>query len=470
MAYALLVLAGLIAGACVGWFAASSHSTKKSFTRLQEAERRASTAEGKCSAMDGMVAELRKQSGIAAEDFKTLRGQLAIEQTARAKAETQMAETIQRLADEKMLLAEAKTKLIDAFKAVAGDTLSNSTTEFIKLAKETFEKVLIDAKGDIGTRQEAISGLVKPLSESLSKFDEHLRAIEKARQEGYTGLTEQVKALSGAQLQLQKETGNLVSALRRPEVRGRWGELTLRRVMELAGMSEHCDFREQVSAETEEGKVRPDLVVYLPAERQIVVDSKVSISDYLDADSADCEEKRKNALARYAKHVRDHMNGLADKRYWTQFTKAPEFVIMFIPGECYFGPALDAERTLIEDALEKRVLLATPITLIALMRAVAYGWRQEEIGKNAQEISDLGRQLYERMSILAQFMADIGKGLDKANTAYNKAVGSLENRVLPSARRFKALGAASGEEIPLLQNIQWSPRTVTAPEVSKGEE
>ena len=459
MTYVLWVLIGLIIGGGVCWLIASSHVTKKWVSKLEETERRASTAEGS-------AVELRREIASASDDFNTLRENLTAEQAAKVKAETQLAETIQRLNEEKILLEEAKTKLIDAFKAIAGDTLNNSTTEFLKLAKETFDKVLTEAKGDLGTRQEAISGLVKPLSESIAKFDEHVRAIEKARQEGYTGLTEQVKALSAAQQQLQKETGNLVTALRKPQVRGRWGEMTLRRVVELAGMSEHCDFREQVSVDTEEGRVRPDLIIYLPDDRQIVVDSKVPLDAYLDASTADSQEKRNDAMNRHGKQVREHMKGLADKSYWVQFPKAPEFVVMFIPGESFFGAAVDTDNSLIEDALEKRVVLATPTTFIALMRAVAYGWRQEQLAKNTQEISNLGRQLYERMRILAQYIADVGKELDKANVAYNKAANSLESRVFPAARRFKDLGSASGEDIPVLENIQNTPRTVTVPEVT----
>ena len=465
MIYALLVLLGIVAGGSVAWLLASARVTKKSVAKLEESDRRASSAEGKSSALEGMVEELRKQGDKAAEDFTTLRANMATEQSARVKAETQLTETVQRLNEEKQLLEEAKSKLIDTFKAIAGDTLDNSTTAFLRLAKETFDKVLAEAKGDLGIRQEAINGLVKPLSDSLKQFDEHVRAIEKTRQEGYTGLTEQVKALSATQQQLQKETGNLVTALRKPEVRGRWGEMTLRRVVELAGMSDHCDFCEQVSTDAEEGKVRPDLIVYLPADRQIVVDSKCPLDAYLDANSADSEEKRKEAMDRHAKHIRVHMNGLADKQYWAQFSKAPEFVVMFIPGDSFFGAAVDADHTLIEDALERRVLLATPTTLIALIRTVAYGWRQEQIARNAQEISELGKLLYDRMRILAQYIADVGKGLDKANTAYNSAASSLESRVLPSARRFKDLGAAWGEEIPLLQQVQITPRSLTAPEL-----
>ncbi|RLC25191.1 MAG: DNA recombination protein RmuC, partial [Deltaproteobacteria bacterium] len=230
---------------------------------------------------------------------------------------------------------------------------------------------------------------------------------------------------------------------------------------------EHCDFAEQVTADTGEGRQRPDLIVRLPVEREIVVDAKVSLEAYLDAIAAESDDERKRAMARHAAQVRSHMNALADKRYWAQFTKAPEFVVMFIPGESFFGAAVDADHSLIEDGLERRVVLATPTTLIALLRAVAYGWRQEQVARNAREISDLGRQLYERMRILAEHIGNIGKGLGKANEAYNKAVGSMEARVLPAARRFKDLGAAPGADVPLVQQIETTPRALTASELTE---
>ena len=467
MIYALCVLAGLVIGSLAAWLLASARIAKSLTTKIEESERRANTAEGRALGLEGTTAELRAQNQRASEDLTNLRSEMAIEKSAKVKAETQLTETIQRLAEEKTLLEDAKAKLTDTFKALAGDTLNNNTTAFLKLAKETLDKVLTDARGDLGKRQEAIQGMVKPLSESITKFEEHVRTIEKNRQEAYSGLTEQLKGLSISQQQLQKETANLVTALRKPQVRGRWGEMTLRRVVELAGMSEHCDFAEQVTVNTDEGKQRPDLIVRLPVEREIVVDAKVPLEAYLDAIAADSEETRKRSMARHAAQVRSHMNALANKQYWAQFTQAPEFVVMFIPGESFFGAAVDADHSLIEDGLEQRVVLATPTTLIALLRAVAYGWRQEQVAKNTQEISDLGKQLYERMRILAEHIGDVGKGLEKANTAYNSAVGSMEARVLPAARRFKDLGAAPGAEVPRIQPIETTPRTLTVPEFTR---
>jgi DNA recombination protein RmuC len=444
MMYAISVITGLLVGGCLAWVITS---------------RRIATVENNASAIRGKLEELQKQAAQSVIDLDELRIELKSEQAAKVKAETQLTETVVRLEDEKTILEDAKTKLLDAFKAIASDTLNSNTASFMTLAKETFDKVLIDAKGDLGVRHEAIQGLVKPLSESLKQFDEHVRTIEKSRQEAYAGLSEQLKGVSETQQLLKTETNNLVTALRRPEVRGRWGELTLKRVVELAGMSPHCDFCEQVSVDTEEGRQRPDMIVNLPDDRQIVVDSKAPLDAYIDVTQANSEETRKTSMSRHAKQVRDHMEKLASKSYWNQFIKAPEFVVMFVAGESFFGAAVEVDSTLMEDALQKRVVIATPATLIALLRAIAYGWRQEQITENAQEISELGKQLFERMTIFVDHVVNIGKGIEKATESYNKAVGSLESRVLISARRFNELGVAPGKEIPVIDTIQVMPRS-----------
>jgi DNA recombination protein RmuC len=458
MWYWTLSVGGVGLWSIVVWLAAGNRVSTKMRGDLDETRHRADQAEGRVTTLTQNLQEAQAQ-------IETLGSTLSEEGQAKVKAETQLTETQTRLAEERKLLAEAKTQLSDTFKALAGDTLNSNSQAFLKLAQETFSKIMADAKGDLGKRQEAINGLVKPLSESLEQFEQHVRGLEKSRQQAYTGLETHLRSLTATQQQLQKETGNLVTALRTPAVRGKWGEVTLKRVVELAGMSEHCDFTEQVTVQTEDRRVRPDMIVHLPAQREIVVDSKVSLEAYLNALSAESEEQRKTCLKQHASQVRAHMKDLSSKTYWRQFEQAPEFVVMFIPAESFFAAAVDQDHELLEDGMRSGVILATPTTLIALLRAVAYGWRQEQIAKNAQEISVLGRELYERMRTLAGYVSGIGKGLNKAVDSYNSAVGSMELRVLPAARRFKDLKAVSGDDIEVLTSVDKIPKSVTADEL-----
>jgi DNA recombination protein RmuC len=401
-----------------------------------------------------LAEELRR--GVIADraEMDELRGKLADAVRARAVAETQAAETVKRLEEQKLLLAQARHELAESFQALSGEALKQNNEAFLSLAKTTFYALQAEAKGDLAQRQQAIDDLVKPLADSLHRYDEQLRQLEQSRQVAYGGLDQHLKVLVETQQRLQQETGNLVNALRVPAVRGRWGEITLKRVAELAGMVAHCDFLEQESVMSEDGRLRPDMVVQLPGGRQIIVDAKTVLSGYLDAHEAPDEERRLDGLRRHAGQVRMRMNELSLKAYWNQFEQAPEFVVLFLPGEQFLGAALEQDPRLIEEGFSQGVVLATPTTLMALLRAVAYGWRQERLAAHADEAGRLGKDLYERMAILAEHLNDVGQTLGKSVLAYNKAVGSLETRILPAARRFKELGVSSEKEIAPLEPIE----------------
>lgn len=403
--------------------------------------------------------------------------ELSAARDGRAAAERELAGLQATLAHEReaaakqlALVEEAQVKLADSFKALAGEALQSNNQAFVALAKSELAQHQVQAREDLDKRKQAMEALVKPIGDSLTKVDTKIEQLEQARREAQGALFNQLKTVSSGQEQLRRETANLVTALRAPHTRGRWGEVQLRRVCEMAGMLQHCDFTEQQTFSSDDGRLRPDVVIQLPGDKQVIVDAKVPLAAYLDAVEAQDEGTRKAHLQSHVRQMREHVKKLAAKSYWSEFGASAEFVVMFV-DEAIYRVALDEDPALLEDAFSQHVLIATPTSLLGLLHAVNYGWRQEKMAKSAEEVQKLGHELHGRLGRFADTLAKIGRSLGTSVNAYNEAVGSFDSRVLVSARKLSEHGAASeSKELATPAQIEVHPRTVQSRQLEEGDE
>jgi len=383
---------------------------------------------------------------------------------ASARSLRRIAELSATLDLERRKAVEQMQGLERTFNALSHEALQRNNQAFLQLAQETLKRFQVQAAADLEQKEKAVENLVTPIREALLKTEQQIQLMENTRKEAYGALTRHLETMAQTQDQLRTETQNLVKSLRRPEVRGKWGELTLKRLTELAGMVEHCDFTQQESVSTDDGVLRPDMVVRMPDGREIVVDVKTPLDAYLNAMEATDDSERARHLEHHARKVRERVAELSRKAYWSQFKNTPDFVVLFIPGEQFLSAALDIDRNLLEDALRQKVILATPTSFVALLRAVAYGWRQEALAANAAQIRDAGEELYARLATFSEHLARLGTSLDSSISHYNRAIGSFDSKLLPGARKFTEMGVTARKNIEPLAQIEKGVREISRPE------
>ncbi|MGJ8637870.1 MAG: DNA recombination protein RmuC [Opitutaceae bacterium] len=408
--------------------------------------------------MSGTIKRADRSTSKLSEKYDALTHELSSTREALAALTAQRDAELTAAAEKLALLEDAKTKLQESFKALSSEALSKNNESFLNLAKTTLEKYQEGARGDLDKRQQAINKTVEPVGDALKVFNERVHKIEERRTASDADIKQQLEQLAKSQVQLSKTTSSLAQALRAPQVRGQWGEMQLRRTVEMAGMLNRVDFHEQESVDTSDGqRQRPDMLIHLPNGRQVVVDSKVPLAAYLDALETENPEVQVDRMRAHARHVREHIKGLSAKTYWNQFENSPEFVVLFIPNETIFSAALEQDPMLIEQGVNNQVIIATPTTLIALLKAIAYGWQQDAIAREAKEIAKLGKELYERIGVVAGHFAKLGKSLDQSVGHYNKAISSVETRLLVTAKKFEELDSASAEPLPETKAIEKIP-------------
>lgn len=470
------VLIGVVVGAVVGYLVAHLNGEKRRKAEADQAALRQREMEqqlealridhGKLEARLERIGPMENEINEQQAKIRRQEEELSYMREERGRLETTLQERERAIEEQRGLLQEAQDRLKESFEALSSAALRRNNESFLELARQQLAAERAKGEGEVEARKAALEALVKPINESLDKVTDQIRVLEEKRVEAYAQVGEQVRQLLDSQKNLQQETTKLVQALRTPNQRGRWGEIQLRRVVEMSGMLDRVDFYEQESRDGEDGRLRPDLIVRLPAEKNIVVDAKVPLESYLKAVEAPDENVKREYLTDHARQLRRHIQQLSEKKYWNQFSPAPEMVILFLPGEPIYSAAMEMDGTLIEYGVENRVMIATPMTLITLLRAVAYGWRQEALARDAQKIAEAGEELYTRLITMGDHFERIGRNLDTAVESYNKMVGSLETRVLPAARKLKELQqSASAKEIEEPKPVEKRSRPIQSSEM-----